>query len=99
MEDLPSDCRLLKELLEVSSHVQSLNSIAEVTTYMSISSIMDVKEHKPSTTSSAGILDGAHNNQIDRGRFSNVGGNSTVTSFSTTFVIIKHESGQRYRRS
>jgi hypothetical protein len=54
---------------------------------------MDVKEHKPSTTSSAGIFDGAHNNQIDGAKFSNVGGNSTVTSFSTTYVIIKQESG------
>ena len=56
---------------------------------------MDVKEHKPSTISSAGILDGAHNNQIDGAKFTNVGGNSTVTSFSTTFVIIKQESGHR----
>ena len=54
---------------------------------------MDVKEHKPSTTSSAGILEGAHNNKIDGAKFSNVGGNSTVTSISTTFVIIKQESG------
>ena len=55
---------------------------------------MDVKEHKKFATSSAGIFDRAHNIPIDGGNFSNVGGNSTVTSFSTTFVIIKQESGR-----
>lgn len=54
---------------------------------------MDVKEYKLPTISSAGILAGAHNNQIDGAKFNNVGGNSTVTSFSTTFVIIKQEPG------
>jgi hypothetical protein len=36
MEDLKKDCRMLKELLQVSSHVQYLNRITELTTYMSI---------------------------------------------------------------
>ena len=54
---------------------------------------MDVKEQKPGTTSSAGILDRAHDVRIDGANLTSVAGNSTVTSFSTTFVIIKQESG------
>ena len=53
---------------------------------------MDVKEHKCFTTSSAGIFDGAHNLRIDRAKFTNVAGNSTVNSFSNTFIVVKQES-------
>ena len=53
---------------------------------------MDVKEHKCFTTSSAGIFDGAHNVRIGRAKFTNVAGNSTVNSFSNTFVLVKQES-------
>ena len=50
---------------------------------------MDVKEPKPTTTSSASILDRAHDNRIDRAKFTNVAGNS----ISNTFILIKLESG------
>ena len=52
-----------------------------------------VEEHKPASTSSTGIFNGAHNVRIDGARFTNVAGNSTVNSFSNTFVFIKQESG------
>ena len=53
---------------------------------------MDVKEHKSFTTSSADIFDSAHDVRIDRAKFTNVAGNSTVNSFSNTFVLVKQES-------
>ena len=53
---------------------------------------MDVKEHKSFTTSSAGILDGAHNVRIGRVKFTNVAGNSTVSSVSNTIVLVQQES-------
>ncbi|KAF8703906.1 hypothetical protein AX14_014134 [Amanita brunnescens Koide BX004] len=55
-----------------------------------LQSIINVKEHKPP---SASILNGAHDNRIDRAKFTNVTGNYTVNSFSNTFVLIKQESG------
>ena len=53
---------------------------------------MDVKEHKSFTTSSAGIFDSAHNVRVSGAKFSNVAGNSTVNSFSNTFVLVQQES-------
>ena len=53
---------------------------------------MDVKEHKSFTTSSAGIFDGAHDVRIGRAKFTNIAGNSTVNSFSNSFVLIKQAS-------
>ena len=53
---------------------------------------MEVKEYKSFATSSAGIFDGAHHVRIGRAKFTNVAGNSTVNSFSNTFVVIKQES-------
>ena len=52
---------------------------------------MDVEEQKPSTTSSAGILDGAHYVRIDGAKLTSVAGNSTVNR--NTFIVIKQESG------
>ena len=57
-----------------------------------IQSIMDAHEHK-SSTSSTGILDGAHDIRIDGANITNVAGNSMVTSSSNTFILVKQESG------
>ncbi|KAF8694389.1 hypothetical protein AX14_002056 [Amanita brunnescens Koide BX004] len=71
-EDLPNDCRTLRELLQ---------------------SIMDIKERKPSTMSSADTLGWAHDNRFEGASFNNIAGNYTVNSSSSTFIFIKQESG------
>ena len=59
---------------------------------------MDVHEINPMkppfSSLSASILDRAYNVQIDRARFTNLAGNSTLdNSSSNVFVYIKQESG------
>ena len=53
---------------------------------------MDVHEHRPST-SSAGMLDGAHDVRIDRANLTTVAGNSMANSSSNTLILVKQESG------
>ena len=50
---------------------------------------MDVRKNKPSSPSIIGIFEGTHDTQIDGSKFTNVGGDSS----SSTFIFIKHESG------
>lgn len=59
---------------------------------------MDVHENQPSS-SSASILEGAHDVRIDRAKMTNVAGNFSVDSSSNTFIIniIKQESGIGFR--
>ncbi|KAF8333367.1 hypothetical protein F5887DRAFT_994684 [Amanita rubescens] len=84
MENLSSECRTLKVLLQVGIHAQFKRLASELT---------DGPANSPSSTLSASMLDGAHDLRIDGGDIANVVGSSNF------IIFIRQELGIGFRRS